>query len=142
MPLTLNDVWAIRRQREAFNGTLQDEIAILTPSDAPQWENLIGKTVDEGFRFAFSGKLYRVIEQGSGQKHTFQSYWPPDQSPSLYAPILPGQDGTEIGEWEQPDSTNTYKLGARVYHNGKLWESDYNNNSWEPGVFGWHIVEE
>ena len=53
-----------------------------------------------------------------------------------FAEILSGQEWTEISEWKQPDFTNTYSIGARVYHNGKLWESLYPNNSWEPGVFG------
>ena len=138
--MRLEEVWALRRQREAYHATLPDEVAALVPSDAPQWEQLIGTTVPEGFRFAFGGKLYRVIEHGTDEhgeplSHTFQAYWPPDQAPSLYAEVLPGQDG-KIGPWKQPDSTNGYANGDRVTHNGYTWTSNRDNNIWEPGAPG------
>lgn len=51
-------------------------------------------------------------------------------------------DENVIPDWEQPDSTNYYKLGDKVRHNGKIWVSDYEVNTWEPGVFGWTEVTE
>ena len=54
--------------------------------------------------------------------------------------MLPGQGGTGIGEWKQPDSTNPYQKGDKVTHNGKTWESTADNNVWEPGVYGWTEV--
>lgn len=52
----------------------------------------------------------------------------------------------EVPEWVQPDSTNPYPLGARVKHNGKVWESLVANNVWEPGAAGtatvWREVTE
>ena len=47
---------------------------------------------------------------------------------------------TEPPEGAQPDSTNTYKKGDKVIHNGKTWVSDVDNNSWEPGVYGWSEI--
>ena len=128
-----------RAQLEALSASMTDEAAAAIPMIAPQWRDLIGVEVDEGFRFAFGDELYTVIKHGEGQKHTFQEYWPPDQSPSLYARVLPGQSG-EIGPWKQPGSTNGYSKGDRVTHNGKTWESDCDNNVWEPGVAMWHEV--
>lgn len=61
-------------------------------------------------------------------------------APSLFAEVLPGQGGTGIGEWKQPDSTNPYQKGDKVTHNGKTWESTADNNVWEPGVYGWTEV--
>lgn len=26
-------------------------------------------------------------------------------------------------------------------HNGNLWDSDVDGNVWEPGVYGWTIIE-
>ena len=43
----------------------------------------------------------------------------------------------DIPEWVQPDSTNPYRKGDKVVHNGKTWESTIDNNVWEPGVYGW-----
>lgn len=86
-------------------------------------------------------KLYKVL-----QAHTSQTDWAPDTAPSLFAEVLPGQDGTGIGEWVQPGSTNPYMTGDRVTHNGKTWESLADNNVWEPGAQGsealWQEVTE
>ena len=60
----------------------------------------------------------------------------PDAAPSLYAKVLI-PDPDVIPEWEQPESTNPYTKGDKVTHNEKTWVSDVDNNSWEPGVYGW-----
>lgn len=94
------------------------------------WE--AGNAYEKGDHLLFDGTLYTVL-----QAHTSQSDWTPDASPSLFAEVLAGQDGTGIGEWVQPDSTNPYMKGDKVTHNGKTWESTIDNNVWEPGVYGW-----
>ena len=130
-----------RQLREVLSNAMQlvsDEIAIENPFMYPEWEE--GKTFtndDIGFKFRYNGVLYKVL-----QGHTTNVAYPPDTTPSLYAEVLAGQGGTEIGEWVQPDSTNPYMLGDRVYHNNKLWESDMDYNVFEPGVAGWHEVVE
>ena len=124
---------ALRKKIESLANTMPDEEAVDTPELFPMW-NPSAHYID-GDRVCYEGKLYKVI-----QGHNAQADWNPKEAVALFAEILPGQEGTDIGEWKQPDSTNTYALGARVYHNGKLWESLYPNNSWEPGVFGWQEV--
>lgn len=101
----------------------------------PKWS---GDAVEytAGQRIQYDGTLYTVL-----QSHTSQSTWTPTAVPSLFAKVLI-PDPTVIPEWEQPDSTNPYKKGDKVKHNGKTWESDYDNNVWEPGVFGWAEVTE
>ena len=128
---------ALRGVIEGLAESLDDSAAAEAMELYPVW-NGGGVSDTAGQRVRYGGKLYKVL-----QGHTSQEDWTPEAAVSLFARILPGQDGTEIGPWEQPDSTNTYKLGDRVYHNGKLWESIYDGpNSWEPGVFGWIEVEE
>ena len=128
---------ALRGVIEGLAESLDDSAAAEAMELYPAW-NGGGVSYTAGQRLRYGGKLYKVL-----QGHTSQEDWTPEAAVSLFAEILPGQDGTEIGPWEQPDSTNTYKLGDRVYHNGKLWESIYDGpNSWEPGVFGWIEVEE
>lgn len=83
-----------------------------------------------GKRVTYDGVLYKCL-----QDHRSQDSWAPDKSPSLWARVLPGQDGT-VGEWAQPDSTNPYMKGDRVTHKGKTWESTVDNNVWEPGAQG------
>ena len=86
-------------------------------------------------RVKHAGELYRFIGQGT---QVMQPGWDPVNAPSLWARILPGQEGsgTEVGEWVQPGSTNGYSEGDRVTHNGRLWESTANDNVWEPGAVG------
>ena len=85
-----------------------------------------------GDRIQYNGKLYKCL-----QAHTAQADWNPVDAPSLWAEALAGQDGTEIGEWVQPDSTNPYMRGDKVNYKGKLYESEVDNNVWAPGVYGW-----
>ena len=128
---------ALRDTIETLAETLDDAAALEAKELYPTW-NGAGTAYEAGQRLRHDGELYKVL-----QAHTSQEDWTPDTAVSLFARVLPGQDGTEIGEWVQPDSTNTYKFGDRVYHNGKLWVSIVDGpNSWEPGVFGWEEVEE
>ena len=85
-----------------------------------------------GDRIQYNGKLYKCL-----QAHTAQADWNPVDAPSLWAEVLAGQDGTAIGEWVQPDSTNPYMRGDRVSYNGKIYESEVDNNVWAPGAYGW-----
>lgn len=121
-----------RAELEALAGLLSDEQAAVCPRFSPGWD--VGVAYAVGDRRQYGGKLYKCL-----QPHTSQATWTPADAPSLWAEVLPGQDG-EIGEWVQPDSTNPYSKGDKVTHNGKTWISDVDNNVWEPGVYGWTEV--
>ena len=126
---------AFRAQLEALADLMTDEQAAVCPLFTRPWK--IGVDYEAGTRADYNGKLYKCL-----QPHTSQAAWNPADAPSLWAEILPGQDGTDIGEWVQPDSTNPYNKGDKVYHNGKLWESYVDGNVWEPGVYGWNEITE
>lgn len=109
---------------------LSDEQALTVKDLYADWdENGVGYTA--GDRVKYNGKLYKCL-----QAHTSQADWTPEAAPSLWAEILAGQEGTAIGEWVQPESTNPYKKGDKVTHNGKTWESLVDGNVWEPGAQG------
>lgn len=110
-----------------------DDVAASVPFAFEKW--MEDKQYVVGDRVRYGEKLYKVL-----QAHTSQSTWLPDVTASLYAEVLPGQDG-DIGEWVQPDSTNPYMKGDKVTHNGQTWVSTIDNNVWEPGVYGWEVVE-
>ena len=98
----------------------------------PAWAAGVSYAVDEIVRH--EGSLYKVV-----QAHTSQSDWAPPDVPALFAKITP--PGL-IAEWVQPvGAHDTYSLGDVVTHGGKTWESTVDNNSWEPGVYGWVEVE-
>ena len=105
------------------------EQALQAPAIYPRWKVDVAYTT--GQRVLYEDVLYKVL-----QDHTSQEGWQPTDAPSLFAKVLIPSDDV-IPAWEQPDSTNGYAKGDKVAHNGKVWVSDYDNNSWEPGVFGW-----
>ena len=68
---------------------LTDEQAIEVKDLYPRWEDLIGTELAVGYKFQYSGQLYKVL-----QAHTAQEDWKPGtDTAALYA--LVGQDATE-----------------------------------------------
>ena len=126
----------LRSKIEEVAETLPDENATNYTDLFPKWSG-DGVSYNVTSRVRHNGELYKCL-----QSHVSHSSWSPDEAPSLWAKVLAGQEETEIGEWVQPDSTNPYMKGDRVLHNGKTWESDVDNNVWEPGVYGWKEVSE
>ena len=126
---------AILERARHLRAIIEDNATVMTDEAAadavelfPRWSG-DGVSYVVGDRRRFGETLYKCL-----QDHTSQEGWDPESAPSLWAEILPGQDGTDVGEWVQPDSTNPYMTGDRVTHNGKTWESTIDNNVWEPGT--------
>jgi hypothetical protein len=126
----------LRSTIDTLADTLDDEQAMEMPLLFAEWD---GNDVfyDTGKRVTYNGTLYKVL-----QAHSSQATWTPEAAPSLFAKVLAGQDGTDIGEWVQPDSTNPYMKGDKVTYNGKTYESTIDNNVWSPDVYpaGWKEV--
>lgn len=131
--MTRKDAMAYRAAIDLAAQALDDTKAVEAQCLYPDF--VVGVPYTAGDRVVYDGKLYKVL-----QAHTSQAGWTPPAAPSLFAEVLPGQGGTGIGEWKQPDSTNPYQKGDKVTHNGKTWESTADNNVWEPGVYGWTEV--
>lgn len=57
---------------------------------------------------------------------------------TLPAPVGDAETPEGYSEWVSPgvDQTKMPLRGDRFYHNGKVWESLVDFNSWEPGVEG------
>ena len=128
----LQDVRAMRAFIEMAAQSLDDAEALQAVCLHPHWA--AGKAYAAGYKVQHGGALYRCL-----QGHMAQADWTPDAAPSLWAKVLI-PDPNVIPEWVQPESTNPYAKGDKVTHNGKTWVSDYDNNVWEPGVFGWTEV--
>lgn len=134
----------VRAAMDAAGAFLTDEQAVTVSALYKPWA-----AVDDdkkpikyelGDRRTYNGILYRCITA-----HEAQESWNPADAHSLWTKVLTSDTG-EILPWEQPDSTNAYKLGDKVTHNGKVWEctavDGAGNNTWEPGVYGWTEVAE
>lgn len=123
----------LRPYIEKASKSLEDVDALESVELFPMWKAYGEYSV--GDRVRYDGKLYRCLAN-----HTAQADWIPTNAPSLWTEVLAGQAGTEIGEWEQPDSTNPYMTGDRVIFRGEEWISTVDNNVWSPDVYGWQRV--
>lgn len=130
---TLNEIiQALLALREGAT----DDQAYKSMALYPEWRTSFEYAA--GDRVKYAGKLYKVL-----QAHTSIDAWTPSDAPSLFAEVLPGQDGTDVDDWVQPDSTNSYMTGDRVrWTDGHIYESTIDNNIWSPGDYpaGWKIV--
>lgn len=122
----------LRKLLENQTAEMTDEQILKFPDFVEKWQ--IGKEYEAGKRLEYNGTIYKVLTE-----HTSQADWTPDAAPSLFAKVLIPDQNT-IPEWEQPDSTNGYSKEDKVTHNGKTWESEIDNNVWEPGVYGWKEI--
>lgn len=63
----------------------------------------------------------------------------PSATPALWTAV----SLDEYPAWVQPiGAQDAYQTGDKVSHNGKRWTSNVDNNTWEPGVYGWTEVTE
>ena len=130
-----------RDEAIAYRQTIENAAALQTDAAAleniylyPSWKEKLSLKVGE--RYRYNGVLYKCI-----QAHTTQEDWTPDVSPALFTKV----SLDEWPEWVQPTGAqDAYMLGDKVSHGGKHWESDVDNNVWEPGAAGtealWHEV--
>lgn len=110
--------------------SLTDEDGINAVELFPHW-NADNVSYEEGTRVQYNNLLYKCL-----QTHTSQISWDPANTPSLWVRV--DDPSEEWPEWRQPSgSTDAYPQGYKVSHNGKHWISEVDNNTWEPGVYGW-----
>ena len=124
---------------EEYTDKLDEVLSILTDEQAeqvvdafPLWE--ADRNYQAGYRVRFDGFLWKCL-----QAHRSQEGWEPGAAPSLWSKV--GDPG-EIPEWVQPTGAHdAYSKGDKVRHDGKVWVSDIDANTYEPGVYGWTEVE-
>lgn len=120
----------LRTLIEALSASLSDETALTGVELFPLWS--VGKAYATGDRVQYEGTLYKCV-----QGHTSQADWTPPVTPALWTAV----SIDEYPAWVQPTGAHdAYGKGDKVTHNGKRWTSDVDNNTWEPGVYGWTEV--
>lgn len=120
----------LRALIEALSASLSDETALTGVELFPPWS--VGKAYATGDRVQYEGTLYKCV-----QGHTSQADWTPPVTPSLWTAV----SIDEYPAWVQPTGAHdAYSKGDKVTHSGKRWTSDVDNNTWEPGVYGWAEV--
>lgn len=120
--------------------SVDDSVAVQLSELYEEWRPNIDYPKGKRLRYTRGDKtiLFRV-----SQPHRSQEGWDPISAVSLFAEILPGQDGTVPGEWVKPGSTNPYMTGDRVIYNGAVYESVIDGNLWSPEEYpaGWNLIE-
>ena len=134
-PLEAAEVLAALVQATQVADALPDEVVARMAPYFAEWDE--GADYSAGDRVSSGEAVWRCL-----QAHHAQLSWEPGAAPSLWARVLAGQDGSEPGPWEQPDSANPYMRGDRVTFEGKVWESTVDNNVWSPAAYpaGWSEV--
>ena len=129
MSSVIEQAKAIHAAMMVMGRTAPNEVVLSVPTAFDLWATDTAYEVSDVRRYA--GQLYRCLTA-----HTSQATWSPDVSPSLWVRL--DDPAVEWPDWIQPvGATDAYPKGAKVSHNGKHWVSDVDNNTWEPGVYGW-----
>ncbi len=115
------------------NQVTDDVIALEIQEFYDEWQVGVAYVVGQYIRF--EEVLYKVLTA-----HTSQEGWTPSGATSLFAKVLSDPHGGVL-EWQQPDSTNPYMKGDKVLFEGVTYISTVDNNVWQPGVYGWEVVQ-
>ena len=132
----------IERARK-LRAMIETNAQTMEPAQAQEYPELFrewkgdGRLCAAGAIMRRNGELVKVLIE-----HYAQEGWEPENAPSLFTKVLTDPTGESVLAWVQPDSTNPYMTGDKVTHNGQTWVSTIDNNVWEPGVYGWAVVEE
>ena len=92
-PLTEDEVSAMLVRQQINTLTVDDQTALRMAAFYPEWNCLIGQTVDKAeYKFQHNGNLYKTIPAN----HTFQADWVPGVgTESIYVRIDEAHDGTK-----------------------------------------------
>lgn len=92
-PLSFSEVQEMLIRQQINTLTVDDQTALRMAAFYPEWNCLIGQTVDKAeYKFQHNGKLYKTIPAN----HTFQADWVPGVgTESIYVCIDEAHDGTK-----------------------------------------------
>ena len=92
-PLTESEITTLLIKKQINTLTVDDQTALRMAAFYPEWNCLIGQTVDKAeYKFQHNGKLYKTIPAN----HTFQADWVPGVgTESIYVRIDETHDGTK-----------------------------------------------
>lgn len=133
--MTREKALKLRELIQQLSKNLSDSEALEGIELFPSWKTDTDYIYND--RVKYNGELYKMIQP----THHSQDDWTPDVAVSIWVKI--DDPSIEWPEWRQPTGAHdAYKNGAKVSHNGKHWINTYGDgNNWEPGVYGWDLVE-
>lgn len=90
-PLSADEVNAMLITQQINTLSVDDNTALRMKTFYPTFDSIVGQTVKQGFRFAHTDKLWRVIQP----ELTIQAHYPPGSgTESLYAEVCETHEGT------------------------------------------------
>lgn len=108
---------AIITVTKVFAQSLPDNLALKSKAIYDDFEDAIGQTVDEGFKFRYDGKLYKTIQPLT----IIQEQFPPGVgTESLYAVINEANAGT-ISDPIPAQANMEYEYGKYYSENGVIY---------------------
>lgn len=116
--------------RDYIKQTATDEQLIEFAFLFRKWFECLGEELETGELVVHEDILYRVIQPIVAMEHQ-----PPEIVPAHYTRIVKPADPDEPVEYENW-TPGSWDIGVRLWHNGRLWESQVPNNHWEPGAPG------
>ncbi len=132
--ITRQKAYKLRELILKISKHLDDSDALQGIELFPHWK--ADGSYEVGDRVSYNGILFKCL-----LAHDSQDAWTPSDSPSLWVRV--DNPSVEYPEWVQPlGSTDAYRLGDKVSHNGKHWKSMIDYNTYEPGVVGETIWKE
>lgn len=124
----------LRKQLESL--TVPDEEIDEYASLFPAFK--VGEAAQAGDRRQYENKVWECI-----QNHTTQLDWLPPNVPALWGRVY---NPEVIPLWVQPygaGDPNLKHTGDKVqWPEGVFWVSIVDNNTWEPGIYGWELFTE
>ena len=91
-PLTQEEVSRMLIAQQINTLSVEDATAYRMKDFYPEWKDVIGKTVDTGYKFTYEGLLYKTIPTS----HTFAEQWiPGNGTESIYVCIDETHDGSK-----------------------------------------------
>lgn len=116
--LSAEEVAAILVRQQINTLTVDDQTALRMAAFYPEWNCLIGQTVDKAeYKFQHNGKLYKTIPAN----HTFQADWVPGVgTESIYVRIDEAHDGTKYDPIPY-DGNMALESGKYYTHSGMTY---------------------
>lgn len=89
-PLSADEVNAMLIKKQINSVEIEDSVSVRMIDYYPEFSEVVGQTVKQGFKFTYQGKLYKTIQSTL----TIQShYYPQSGTESLYEVINEQYDG-------------------------------------------------
>lgn len=132
--MTREKALKLRELIQQLSKNLSDSEALEGIELFPSWKTDTDYIYND--RVKYNGELYKMIQP----THHSQNDWTPDITISIWVKV--DDPSIEWPEWRQPTGAHdAYEKDSKVSHNEHHWISNIDANVYEPGVYGWDLVE-